>query len=130
MVMGFFKLITPFIDPITREKLKFNEDLRQHVPVTQLIKSLGGEVDFEYDHSVYWPALNKLAEQKRKEYREKWIQGGKLIGEHENYLKGGSGKSLRDSKPQEQPNTENKETTDAQESKPDSQPAAEDAAAS
>src|SRR5579871_4446538 len=28
----FFKLISPFIDPNTREKLKFNENLREYVP--------------------------------------------------------------------------------------------------
>ncbi|PGH11235.1 hypothetical protein AJ79_04966 [Helicocarpus griseus UAMH5409] len=94
MILGFFKLITPFIDPLTREKLKFNEDLCQHVPPAQLLKGVGGEVDFEYDHSSYWPALNKLCEQRRKEYHDRWVKGGKLIGEHENYLKGGPGKSL------------------------------------
>lgn len=95
--MGFMKLITPFIDPLTREKLKFNEDLRKHVPPSQLLKSVGGDVEFEYDHSTYWPALNNLADQRRNEYRERWIQGGKLVGEHENYLRGGIGKSLRES---------------------------------
>ena len=95
--MGFMKLITPFIDPLTREKLKFNEDLRKHVPPSQLLKTVGGDVEFEYDHSIYWPALNTLAAQRRNEYRERWIQGGKLVGEHENYLRGGTGKSLRES---------------------------------
>ncbi|KAL2011427.1 hypothetical protein VTN00DRAFT_4145 [Thermoascus crustaceus] len=94
MIWSFFKLISPFIDPLTKEKLKFNEDLRKHVPPAQLLKAVGGDVEFEYDHSVYWPALNKLAELRRQEYRERWIKGGKRIGEHENYLKGGSGKSL------------------------------------
>ncbi|PGH27690.1 hypothetical protein AJ80_00705 [Polytolypa hystricis UAMH7299] len=100
LILGFFKLITPFIDPVTREKLKFNEDLRQHVPPAQLLKTLGGDVEFEYDHSIYWPALNKLAAQRRREYRDRWIAGGKLVGEHENYLKGGSEKCLRDSQTQ------------------------------
>ncbi|WEW61021.1 Phosphatidylinositol transfer protein (PITP) [Emydomyces testavorans] len=92
VILGFMKLITPFIDPQTREKLKFNEDLRQHVPPAQLWKTVNGDVEFEYDHSLYWPALNALAAQRREEYRERWIKGGKLVGEHENYLKGGSGK--------------------------------------
>lgn len=88
MIWGFFKLITPFIDPQTRQKLKFNEDLRQHVPPGQLMKSVGGEVEFRYDHSTYWPALNQLAAQRREAYRERWVRGGKQIGEFENYLKG------------------------------------------
>lgn len=81
-------MITPFIDPLTREKLKFNEDLRQHVPPGQLLKSVGGDVEFKYDHATYWPTLNKLADQRREAYRERWIQGGKQVGEIENYLKG------------------------------------------
>ncbi|KAF7718491.1 CRAL-TRIO domain-containing protein [Penicillium ucsense] len=88
LIWGFFKLITPFIDPNTREKLKFNEDLRTHVPPSQLMKPVGGELEFKYDHSIYWPALNELAQQRRDAYRERWIQGGKQIGESENYLKG------------------------------------------
>ncbi|KAJ5656222.1 CRAL/TRIO domain protein [Penicillium longicatenatum] len=87
-VWPFFKIITPFIDPATREKLKYNEDLRNHVPAQQLLKSVGGDVEFEYDHSVYWPALNKLAEQRREAKHERWVQGGKQVGELENYLKG------------------------------------------
>lgn len=94
VVWSFFKLITPFIDPVTRDKMKFNEDLRQHVPAGHLMKSVGGDVEFRYDHSLYWPALNQLAEQRQQEHRERWIQGGKRIGEHENYLKGGGSPSL------------------------------------
>jgi hypothetical protein len=29
-----------------------------------------------------------LAGQRREAYRERWIQGGRLVGEFENYLKG------------------------------------------
>ncbi|KMP08876.1 hypothetical protein DIZ76_016622 [Coccidioides immitis] len=102
VILGFMKLITPFIDPRTREKLKFNEDLRQHVPPAQLWKAVNGDVEFEYDHASYWPALNALAAQRREEYRERWNKGGKLVGEHENYLKGGPGKSRAET---EAPNT-------------------------
>ncbi|RJE19352.1 CRAL TRIO domain protein [Aspergillus sclerotialis] len=94
VIWGFFKLITPFIDPQTRQKLKFNEDLRQHVPPEHLMKSVGGDVEFRYDHSIYWPALNQLADKRKNEYRERWVQGGKQIGEYENYLKTGQKPSL------------------------------------
>ncbi|KAL4867541.1 hypothetical protein BDV12DRAFT_171120 [Aspergillus spectabilis] len=94
IIMGFFKIVTPFLDPVTREKLKFNEDLNNHIPTSQLMKSVGGQVDFKYDHSAYWPALNKLAEIKQKEHKERWIQGGKRIGEYEHYLKTGTSPSL------------------------------------
>ncbi|RAH44877.1 CRAL/TRIO domain protein [Aspergillus brunneoviolaceus CBS 621.78] len=97
LINGFFKIITPFIDPQTRQKLKFNEDLRQHVPPEQLMKSMGGDVEFRYDHATYWPTLNQLADQRRAAYTERWIQGGKRIGEFENYLKTGTSPSLAQS---------------------------------
>lgn len=88
-VSGFFKIITPFIDPLTREKMKFNEDLRKHVPPEQLWSKMGGDVEFEYDHSIYWPAMINLAAERKEAYRERWIRRGKRIGENEEYLKGG-----------------------------------------
>lgn len=89
VVWGFFKLITPFIDPITREKIKYNEDMSQYVPKDQLWKEFGGDADFEYDHATYWPALTKLCDDRRAERKEKWELGGKQIGEFEDYLAGG-----------------------------------------
>lgn len=89
VVWGFFKLITPFIDPLTREKLKFNEKVRDYVPPEQLWKEFQGDCDFEYDHSVYWPALVQLAEERREEKKARWEKAGKHFGEHEGYLKGG-----------------------------------------
>ncbi|KAI1195081.1 CRAL-TRIO domain-containing protein [Nemania serpens] len=89
VVWGFFKLITPFIDPLTREKLKFNEDMTQYVDADQLVTDFkGGQLPFEYDHPVYWPALMKLCSQRRAERLQRWEAGGKLIGESEDYLKG------------------------------------------
>ncbi|KEF53561.1 uncharacterized protein A1O9_10536 [Exophiala aquamarina CBS 119918] len=93
-IWGFFKLITPFIDPLTREKIKFNEDMGLHVPREQLLKESGGLVEFEYDHEQYWPALNGLCEFKRAEQQARWKTGGKRIGEYEGYLKGTEEKSL------------------------------------
>jgi hypothetical protein len=87
-------MISPFIDPLTREKLSFDDDLRQYVPPEQLLKSYGGDVDFQYDHAVYWPALNGLAAQRKQEQVERWVKGGKKVGEFEGYLKGGDVKSL------------------------------------
>jgi hypothetical protein len=60
-IWSFFKLITPFIDPLTREKLKFNEDMASHVPREQLLKANGGDVEFEYDHDIYWPTFINLS---------------------------------------------------------------------
>jgi hypothetical protein len=89
VVWGFFKLITPFIDPLTRDKLKFNEDMTQYVPKEQLWTEYpGGKLQFEYDHSIYWPAFNKLCNDRREARKARWITGGSLVGELEDYLTG------------------------------------------
>jgi len=94
VVTAFFKLITPFIDPLTRQKLKFNDDMRQHVPPQQLWNEFHGDLNFEYDHEVYWPTLLKLCEEKHREQHERWVKGGKHYGESENYIKGGNTPSI------------------------------------
>ncbi|KAI9652980.1 MAG: hypothetical protein M1831_006309 [Alyxoria varia] len=99
-ITTFFKLISPFIDPVTREKMVFNQDLRKHVPPSQLDKEHGGDVDFEYDHTIYWPALNTMCEMRRAERKRRWEEAGKQIGEYEAYLRGGDQKPLRDVKEQ------------------------------
>jgi len=88
VVWGFFKLITPFIDPLTKEKIKFNEDMTQYVTPEQLVTEFsGGKLTFNYDHSAYWPALMKITDERRAERRQRWEAGGKHIGEFEDYLK-------------------------------------------
>jgi hypothetical protein len=88
-VSAFLKLIGPFIDPVTKSKIKYNEPLVDHVPASQLMTAAGGEVDFKYDHGIYWPALDKMAAERRQQRRERWEKAGKLIGESELYLWGG-----------------------------------------
>lgn len=95
-VSTFFKLISPFIDPVTKEKMKFNEDLKKYVPTKQLWKDYGGELNFDYDHKAYWPALNKECDRRREAYKQRWVEAGKQIGEYEEYLRGGQQKPLRD----------------------------------
>lgn len=43
---------------------------------------------------MYWPALNELAAQRRSEQEERWVRGGKRVGEYEGYLQGGEVRSL------------------------------------
>lgn len=90
----FFKLISPFIDPITKEKMVFNQDLRKYIPPVQLDKAVGGDADFEYKHDIYWPAMNKICAQRRAAAKDRWIRAGKQIGEYEAYLHGGSQQPL------------------------------------
>ncbi|GAB1314443.1 Phosphatidylinositol transfer protein (PITP) [Madurella fahalii] len=88
IVTGFFKLITPFIDPNTREKLKFNEDMTQYVPSEQMWTEFNGKLEFDYDHSTYWPALHKLCGERREARWQRWVAGGQQVGESEDYLAG------------------------------------------
>lgn len=94
-VTTFFRLISPFIDPVTREKMKFNEPLPDYVPKAQLWNASGGDLNFVYDHDSYWPALDAECKKRREAYRQRWEQGGKMIGEYEEYLRGGNVKSLK-----------------------------------
>ena len=95
VVWGFFKIITPFIDPVTRDKLKFNEDMTQYVAPAQLWSAdWGGQLDFEYEHGVYWPALNEMCRKRREERTRRWVAGGKVAGESEAYLTGGTDVSV------------------------------------
>ncbi|EPS37367.1 hypothetical protein H072_8946 [Dactylellina haptotyla CBS 200.50] len=85
----FLNAIKPFIDPVTRPKLKLNEDMSLHVPSTHLLKEFKGDIEFEYEHVEYWPNFIKLAEDKRRRYEERWKANGSQIGESEFFLKGG-----------------------------------------
>ena len=68
--------------------------MRQHVPPSQLWNEFHGDLEFEYDHEAYWPAMLKLCEEKSREQRERWKKAGKHIGESESYIKGGNVPSL------------------------------------
>ncbi|KAF6764056.1 CRAL-TRIO domain-containing protein [Ephemerocybe angulata] len=60
LINAFFKIILPFVDPITREKLKFNVDVvKEGIFEKDMCMSefWGGSRDFEYDHDKYWKAL-------------------------------------------------------------------------
>ena len=68
--------------------------MRQHVPPQHLWTEFQGDMEFDYDHAIYWPALLKLCEEKQSEQKERWVKGGKIYGESELYLKGGDAASL------------------------------------
>ncbi|KAH8825197.1 CRAL-TRIO domain-containing protein [Flagelloscypha sp. PMI_526] len=50
----FYKGISPFLDPVTRDKMRFNPDLLELVPASQLDAEFGGEYEFEHHHETYW----------------------------------------------------------------------------
>ncbi|ODV87744.1 hypothetical protein CANARDRAFT_173655 [[Candida] arabinofermentans NRRL YB-2248] len=84
----FLKLIYPFIDPLTREKLVFDADFAEFCPAEQLDKDFNGLVDFDYDHSKYYPAVNEIAYKKRVHYMERFKKFGGVVGLSEVDLRG------------------------------------------
>lgn len=74
--------------------MKFNENLRNWVPVEQLWDQSGGDLKFNYDHKTYWPALEAETTRRRQAYKERWVAAGRKIGEYEEYLRGGNQKSI------------------------------------
>jgi hypothetical protein len=70
--------------------------MKQYVPPEQLWSAdWGGDMDFDYDHDTYWPALNELCKKRREERRRRWEAGGKIVGESEDYLVGGTDVSVK-----------------------------------
>jgi len=83
LLNAFFKIIMPFVDPITREKVKFNPDVIKDGYITpeMLMRwSWRGAVDFEYEHEKYWPSLLSLCEQRKKAWFERWKSLGGTVG--------------------------------------------------
>lgn len=57
-----FKAVSPFVDPVTRQKivfLKHKEDLMKHFDASSIEKSLGGTSDYVYDAKEYLGQENR-----------------------------------------------------------------------
>ncbi|KXN84742.1 CRAL-TRIO domain-containing protein C23B6.04c [Leucoagaricus sp. SymC.cos] len=83
LVNAFFKLIMPFVDPVTREKVKFNPRVIEDgfVAKDSLMKEWwGGDHDLEYEHEKFFPALVKMASERKERWMEKWKGLGGVIG--------------------------------------------------
>ncbi|KAF8633543.1 hypothetical protein AX15_001346 [Amanita polypyramis BW_CC] len=50
----FYKGISPFLDPVTRDKMRFNPDLKELIPLSHLDAEFGGENNFEFEPHSYW----------------------------------------------------------------------------
>ncbi|KAF8267387.1 CRAL-TRIO domain-containing protein [Lactarius quietus] len=49
--------IAPFLDPVTRDKMRFNPDLFELIPREHLDADFGGDYHFEFEHEAYWSQL-------------------------------------------------------------------------
>ena len=82
------KIIHPFIDPLTREKLVFDQPFINYVPKEQLDKDFEGLVNFEYDHKKYWDVMMKISQDKKHQYFERFEKFGGIVGLSEVDLRG------------------------------------------
>ncbi|KAM0754643.1 CRAL/TRIO domain-containing protein [Meredithblackwellia eburnea MCA 4105] len=76
---AFYKLVGPFVDPVTKDKIRFisgEANATELVPASQLQKIFGGDVNFEYDHSTYFPALSKLCAERKAANFARWQKYG------------------------------------------------------
>lgn len=105
LVHTFFKLIMPFIDPVTRSKMIFNpvkddwglwRNSEDHSKVEgekprepnakvfeldQLVHDgWEGSQMFMYEHAIYWPALVEMCGTRRKDMTVVWRKLGGVIG--------------------------------------------------
>ncbi|SSD58406.1 related to Phosphatidylinositol transfer protein PDR17 [Saccharomycodes ludwigii] len=83
----FLKLLHPFIDPDTKNKLVYDEPFEKYIDDTQLDKDYGGDLDFTYDHSVYWPDMLEKVGNRRKRQYDRFMELGGKIGTSEYELK-------------------------------------------
>ncbi|KAG8950290.1 hypothetical protein FRC03_012917 [Tulasnella sp. 419] len=76
------KAIMPFVDPVTRDKIRFNPSAVKDQLFTpnQITKTWGGDIEFPYDHELYWKSLNDMCEARQKAKMEKWKELGGTVG--------------------------------------------------
>ncbi|KAJ9474391.1 4-nitrophenylphosphatase [Pseudozyma hubeiensis] len=60
-INAFFTALGPFLDPITKDKIRFNANLADFVPAEQLdAEFTGGKYNYEWDFQKYWSTLIKV----------------------------------------------------------------------
>ncbi|KAI6042521.1 CRAL-TRIO domain-containing protein [Pisolithus marmoratus] len=105
LLHAFFKLVMPFIDPLTRTKMIFNpvkddqglwrsaqardkgESNDPNEPNAKLFEldqlthdGWEGTQMFTYNHATYWPALVEMCETRRKDMARMWRRLGGVVG--------------------------------------------------
>ncbi|KIJ52629.1 hypothetical protein M422DRAFT_26201 [Sphaerobolus stellatus SS14] len=85
LVTLFLNLIFPFVDPVTRAKIKINPKVVEDgiIESEETMKEWGGSVEFEYKHEEYWQELVKICETRRTSWFERWKALGGKIGTSE-----------------------------------------------
>lgn len=91
LLNAFYKLITPFIDPVSREKMRFNPKVVEEGLFTadNVWTAFGGDITFEYDHAQYWPNFIEVTDKRKKDMMDRWRALGARVGIREWDMKGG-----------------------------------------
>lgn len=88
---AFFKMIQPFIDPVTKDKIRFvrnSSETLELVDADQLIKhGYGGNIPFAYKHADYYSNLEKICLHRRMKLFQNWKALGAKVGESEYAIK-------------------------------------------
>lgn len=72
----------PFLDPRTREKLRFNRSVVQDglFDKDMLMKEWEGSQTFEYVHDKYWSALLDICGRNVERWMKRWRELGGCVG--------------------------------------------------
>jgi hypothetical protein len=84
LIQAFFSMIKPFIDPITRNKMKFNPKAVQDglFAADELFKESGwgGSREFVWDHEKYWGSFVRMCAEIREGQMARWRKLGACAG--------------------------------------------------
>lgn len=84
LIQAFFSMIKPFIDPITRNKMKFNPKAVQDglFAADELFKDSGwgGSREFVWDHEKYWGSFVRMCAEIREGQMARWRKLGACVG--------------------------------------------------
>ena len=77
-----FKLIDPFLDPVTRSKISINRPIIAEGDFTtdQLVKEWGGEREFVWDYDRYMNKLVEISSMMKEKRLNKWRELGGKVG--------------------------------------------------
>lgn len=82
LVHAFLKMVFPFVDPRTRDKIRFNPDCVKEglFEPDMLMREWAGAINFEYEHDKYWPAIVRMCDEHRRRRLEAWRGLGGTVG--------------------------------------------------
>ncbi|TFK27524.1 CRAL/TRIO domain-containing protein, partial [Coprinopsis marcescibilis] len=86
LVSAFMRIIMPFVDPVTRHKVKMNPQVVKDglYEEDMLMREWwGGNREFEYVHEKYWPALVSSTEERVQGWMRRWRELGGGVGVRE-----------------------------------------------